>query len=360
MKIGLVTITRGENYGNRLQNYAMQTALTQMGHSVETITRKNYWLRGKTRWKLAMKKYLRIKYSRNARRTESFRKFNNRYLNISRSVIKSDTVDKKISKKYDAFICGSDQIWNPNFETNSDSFFLSFVEGKKKIAVAASFGIDRIEKEEDRVRIHHLLEDLDAVSVREDSARTIVEELSSKKAEVVIDPTLMLTAAQWQEIEKKPDALGDKKYVLCYLLGEYDKSIPEDIRQYAIDNGMNIVFLENDWNRLKVTADWEFTANPSEFVWLIRNSEKVITDSFHAVAFSLIFGKKFLVVPRTGQGGDMSSRFANLAKIFGIDNYVAQGKDYEKNAELDYSQIPAILKKERDKFTDFVHKALTQ
>lgn len=355
MKIGLVTIVDKGNYGNRLQNFAIQQIMEKYGHQVETIRKIQDRKTVSEIIKYYLKKVTGIKYTRNVKREASFEAFNIKNIKFSHSFIRTDGLDDKLSKKYDIFICGSDQLWNPEFKTNTDSYFLSFVSEKRKVSLAASFGIDKIENEDAKKRIGALIQGLDAISVREQSGKQIVESLSSKEATVLIDPTMMLDGNEWKRIEKKPRNIGEKKYILCYFLGIHSQDIIEKIKKYGSEKDLNVVFMENQYFRCKITSEEEFSYGPDEFIWLIRNAEKVITDSFHAMIFSLLFKKKFLVMPRDVKKVDMSSRFNNVEELFKIKNYMYNDEDsLDKCAIVDYMFLKKTLCYERNKFLKFI------
>lgn len=358
MKVGIVTITNGENYGNRLQNYAMQEALKKLGYDVETI-RKKHWSQEKSfKRKLVIKKILKINYDKIARRMVSFKEFNDKYIKFGEKFIISDNTDEELNSRYDVFVCGSDQIWNPYIRTNSNSYFLSFVKDKKKVAVSASFGVSEITEEENKQRIKKLLGTFDAISVREKEGKNIVESLTNIKTEVLIDPTLMLDRDEWVKIEKRPQKLKKENYILCYLLGNYDDVRIKNIKKQALDMKKEVVFLENENRNLGETTKREFAINPSEFIWLVRNSEKVITDSFHAVVFSILFNKEFSVLKRDTTIGNMSSRFHNLSSLFNIEKIFIENDNLSASAIVDYDFVNKILREERKKFNDFVIRNL--
>lgn len=357
MRIGLITITDRENYGNRLQNYAIEKNLTDLGCTVETIRKGIYKTTYLEKLKFFIRKNFRIKYSRYLKRVDKFNKFNQRYIHFSNKYILSDDIDYNLSAKYDVFICGSDQIWNSEFAFNSDAEYLSFVTGKKKIALAASFGTTEI-KDEEKEHIGCLLDKFDAISVREKSGKKIVEENSSKEAVVLSDPTITLSTKEWSRIENPPKGFVKDKFIVCYILGVYDKSMVENIRNYAKENRLDVVFLENDYYKYKITTEEEFSYGPEEFLWLIRHAEKVITDSFHAAAFSLIFEKKFLII----SGGDaqkkMGGRFEQLARTYDIKNLYVIDDNYDSEAQYDKEYVQNIIKEQGRVFKEYLKKTL--
>lgn len=358
MKIGLVTIAHGQNYGNRLQNYAIQYILSKKGHQVETIRHPYFGFSKMVKIKIVIKKFLNLKYNKETKRIEKFNKFNKKYINFSDFFVDSAEVNSKISLYYDAFMCGSDQIWNPNYFVEKDSYFLSFVEGKRKIALSASFGLENIIDPAERERIGRQLKSLSSISVREKSAQKIVRELSGRDSLHVIDPTLCLSKEEWMEIETKPKNIEPDKYVLCYFLGKYPKEKVNKIREKFRKINKEIVLLENEYSNLGMCSDEEFSMGPSEFIWLLRNSYMVLTDSFHAIIFSIIFNKKFSILKRDTIEEDISTRITGLIDMFEIQNAYYQESDKDDYAEIDYVNAKQIIFEEKTKFLKFIDDSL--
>lgn len=359
-KIGIVTITGGANYGNRLQNYAMQRILEKNGYKTYTIRKQTEKDTFKKSVKRIIKKYTRLKNTPLNKRIEKFKTFDKTYIKYSRLYIKSDEYDNQIESVYDGFVCGSDQIWNPNYKMNTGSNYLSFIKNKKKISVAASFGVDRINKENMK-DIKNYLKGLDSISVREKSGQLICKELLNKDVEVLIDPTLTLDEKEWKNIEKEPKNIPQKKFIFCYLLGNHRSSFFNDLREYARKSDKELVFLEDIWRKLKVSSDAEYSYGPSEFVWLIDNCEEVVTDSYHACIFSMIFNKKFLIVPRNDEKNDMSSRFFTLTKKFEIEDITFDEVFDEKNyIKVEKEKYNEIIEKEKKRFIGYIQKNLNE
>ena len=357
-KVGIITITKGSNYGNRLQNYAMQTVLQRQGYCPETIRKETDVLRRTERIKFNIKNILNIKCSPFEKRMYKFSQFNKRNITFSKEMLSDKKENHSIEEMYDYFVCGSDQIWNPYFSINTDLNYLSFVSNKKKVAVSASFGVDDIPVEKQQ-HIKDLLENLDAISMREYTGEVIVKKLTNKSAITVIDPTLALSESEWEKIERIPKSRDkDKKYNFCYLLGNYDNSFIQTITNHAKADQRDVAYLWNEFVPLQYQGS-EFAMDPSEFVWLIHHCEKVITDSFHAVVFSLIFHKPFIVVPRSvDEGiGDMSSRFKQLEKMFDIKDMLYDG-NFGKSAIVDYNNVERVIEREQKKFLDFIRNSL--
>ena len=358
MKIGIYTITEGENYGNRLQNYAMQCILEDKGNDVKTLKRLYKGSELLRRIKLFVKKTFHVKYTYRDKRKISFNKFNRKYIKFERERVADNNVFRKLGT-YDCFVAGSDQIWNPNFGITTGTSFLQFAKGKKKVAISASFGVDNIEDRDKRGIYKKYLNDFDAISVREKAGAEIVKELIHINVPVLIDPTLMLDKMEWEKISQKPKMIRDKKYMLCYLLGKFEDDVIKKIKAFCEENRCDLIFLDNDCAYVKHGSDEEFAISPSEFIWLIEHCEKVLTDSFHAVIFSIIFKKRIVAIPRDTSLGNMNNRLINLAEEFKIKNLLSYDYNFNQEAEMDFDLIEKILTKKKKNFNDFVERSLS-
>ena len=213
-KIGIITIYDENNYGNRLQNYAVQEILKSMNFQVETLKNINL-VNGENYLK-------RVENVMPARR-ERFLKFNEENMHNTNEVIFHSEIDEEFHKRYDYFVIGSDQIWNYNFKDRfSDAVFASFAPIEKRISLSASFGISNVPKE--NYNLYVGLKDMKAISVRESAGAEIVKNITGRDdAVVLIDPTMMLSVEKWSSIMKKPEQLKAKKYILKYFLGNFSK-----------------------------------------------------------------------------------------------------------------------------------------
>lgn len=297
-KIAIATMV-GQNYGNRLQNYALQLMLESIADiKVETLL-PTY---GPSSTKSYMKQALRhlLPYKRWAR----FSAFDSKYIHYSNHRMDDNSLSHS---DYELFIIGSDQVWNPTFDITSDAEFLPQIEKAKKASYAASFGVDSIL--DNRTHIAQLLENIDSISVREITGQTIVYDLTGRHAELVLDPTMLLSKQEWLELAQKPDLdIEPGNYLLKYALGE---NVPNGINESSIDDGR---FQIVDLKKVGMSI------GPAEFVWLIANAYHINTDSFHATVFALLFHKSFNVYRRQSNNFDMSSRFDTLCKLFSLES----------------------------------------
>ena len=362
MKIAIITLNGHNNYGNRLQNYALQEFLLRYTNNVDTIwyDKNNYlpevntwdffwFIKYSLNWKNT--RQLQKDYGKNCIREYRIKKFSDKYINIRYDYkIKDD-----LNLKYDFFIVGSDQVWYPNL-WNYRAKFLLFADEYKRISYAASFGLEYISK----IRgflinrfIKKGLKGIKYISVRENAGAQIVESIINKKVPVLLDPTMLIDKEKWKKISKKPDWYINEKYILTYFLGNKI----DFIEKYAIKKNLKVINLM-DKNDIDV-----YTTSVEEFVYLIDNAEIVFTDSFHGTVFSILLNTPFYVVKREEKGGkNMFSRLDTLLNIFNFKNrYIdrVENKNTFIDINMDFSDVERILDvkiKETKEFFDNIFK----
>ena len=295
------------NYGNRLQNYALQTVLERCGHNVEAL-RREAGFQGNAKSKLkAVKRDIGLLTKHKGDRLGAFKKFNKKNLSFSRKVVSKEVVSAGLADAYDCFVIGSDQVWNPDFDFNSELDYLPMISSERKLAYAASFGINKIS--DDRKKIAGLLKTISSISVRERAGAQIVYDLTKQNVPVVLDPTLLLSADDWASIMEMPSKVNcGVPFILKYVIGK--DANKHEIDRLAKKRNLPIVDIMNP----------SLAIGPSEFVWLVANSEIVCTDSFHASVFALLHHKPLAIFERVSSDEDMSSRFDTLCGTFSLKN----------------------------------------
>lgn len=339
-KIGIVTINGNYNFGNRLQNYALQETLKKKGFNVETV----WYLSKKENIKLIIKSVL-SKFNM-YKRYSNFSKFSKKYINVK--YVKN----YNISKEYDYFVTGSDQVWNYTFPHFDENMFLSFSKKEQNISYAASFGVSSID-ENKKQDIITGINNINYISVREDAGKEIIESLTNiTDACVLVDPTMLLSKEDWDKISVKPDILKDEKYILNYFLGDLSKNRKNEIERIAKINNCKII------NILK-EDDPFYSYGPSEFLYLEKHAFLICTDSFHSCVFALIYNRPFLIFDREqNEIVNMNSRLDTLIKKFKLKNRRFEGEITKENLEHDYTEAHEILEKEKIKSDLFLTKAL--
>jgi len=357
MKVAIITITGGDNYGNRLQNYAVQTILQEKGIYANTI--RNYQNIKKVKIfkiKKIIKEIIKKisgykKYDNTLNRQRSFELFNKKYINFKYS-ISNYSIPKTICKEYDKIICGSDQIWNPNYKENSVVNFLYFSEKDNNIAFAPSFGSNTV-PEERKEEYKNYINNIKYLSVRENAGKDIIENLTGRTdVEVLVDPTMLLTTEEWDKVARKPEELKSKKYILNYFLGEYYEKRRKEIEKIAEENECEII------NILDKNSPF-YKTGPSEFLYLEKNAFLVCTDSFHSCVFAILYNRPFVIFDREQKDiVSMKSRIDTLLSKFELKNRKFTGQITKENLLHDYRKAYEILEKEKEKANNFLKRAL--
>lgn len=372
MKIGIITITDGANYGNRLQNYALQTVLRNMGHDARTIRHKTKQYSFRSLPVIAaginlLKFFLgrETGFCRN-KRLRVFEDFNKRYIRFSDETLCPDQASGGLSDKYDFFVCGSDQIWNTDYSfvrEDLTDYLAAFSHPEQRVAYAASFGTDRIDPKY-RDTFKKELPRFKAVSVRENSGREIIDALCGRKdTRVVLDPTMLLDADEWRKIERKPAYIKDEPFVLSYFLCGRNETLTRYIKRTASDFNAVPVDLDNEFrfDREITDRDMYLTA-PEEFVWLIDHTQCVLTDSFHACVFSILFHKPFAAFQRKGsdEGGKrITGRIETLLGRFGLTGFIGNVYDPGIRPEnYDIAYIEDVLRSGREDSMEFIRSGI--
>lgn len=366
IRVAKFTLDGYFNYGNVLQNYALQQALMRYADQVDTLWTQPdnfmpevWW---KWRWKECIKWLINWRNYRTeitsghvglemARQTK-IRDFSDRYISYRR--VSVDELSAQI-KQYDYCVVGSDQVWNPYFG-NYHQFFLGFAPEEKRLSYAASISAMEIPAEERNVFVQGL-KGMKTLSVREQAGADLIEQLTGRKAEVHVDPTLLLTADEWRSVSRRPTWYHGGEYLLTYFLGRR----PAQIDAIAEELGLTVV------NLLDENVYEHYVTGVDEFLWAIDHASLVYTDSFHGSVFSILFQTPFVVCDRVGTGkGDasekMGSRLDTLLGYFGFeDRRTNQFKDYRIENPL---QLPAwercepVLAKERSRSAEYLRRVL--
>ena len=352
MKVAIISIFDSENFGNRFQNYAMQKVLHEYASSVVTIKNK-YWVdRALSRFtrtsKLAESVILNDLIGR--RRKAMFLRFNQKHIDACNACCWANHENHAsiTPKGYSLYCAGSDQVWNPTIGRTGTLNYLAFAEHDRTFSYAASFGIDHIPEEyvED---VRRGLEHIKYISVREEAGKQIVEELTGRKDVYVhIDPTMLLTAEEWDAVSCKPKHPVPTKYIMTYFLGEVSSERKTAIQNKAKELGCEIVDL--------MDADGPYYNNgPGEFLYLVKHATMVCTDSFHGSVFSFLYERPFVVFDRAGGGLNMGSRLETLCSKFALRHCIAQG-DVLPNIPLhpDYAEGFSALAVERKRSGDYL------
>lgn len=370
MKIGILTVPFNNNYGGYLQSYALMTVLKRMGHQPTIIMRRhntrpvsmnfriNYFVKGIIKSIVRLRKQPCL-YSRELsyrRKGAEMLSFVDKYIQPQTDYIYStDDLRNQCEGMFDAYVVGSDQIWRPIYVPGIiGNMYLDFTEGwdVKRIAYAASFGTETLEySDTEKGLCGKLIEKFDAVSVREESGLKIISDLKwiVREPQVVLDPTLLLTKDDYNKILPQENTFVKGK-IFCYIL---DKSNEAKLAISNIQKQLKKPLYE--------IADIQSgdAVLPSIETWLtaIRDSEFVITDSFHGTVFSIIFNKPFLVYANQTRG---ATRFEGLLGQLGISEHIiCDSFDLNKIPEIDWGCVNRIIADKTKESMTFIDNSLS-
>ena len=351
-KVLLVTLYGNHNFGNRLQNYALQKVVESYGFEVTTLDSSR--LKNKAvaeTIKYVAKTLLSFggikRYEGGRQRYLTWKgicKFNREEIKHVWKISKKQIFCTDLSEYFLA-IAGSDQIWH-KWEDNEDElpyYYLQFMPAEKRVAYAASFGFEEFPRED--IEQHRIgLNGMKEISCREESGCRLVEELTGRQVPRVLDPTLLLSAGKWREMKKQSNRISKKqeKYAFSCFLGEKTEEYRKYIVSVMAEKGIENLI---DLHEKKIG-----TCGPFEFLDLIDNAQVVFTDSFHCTVFSILFDKDFTVFHRIQSGHekmfgrieDLLSSTDQLDCIYGGSERIPQ-KDFAQLHKKSMQYIEMVL-----------------
>lgn len=375
MKIGILThFHKSINYGGVLQAYALCKHLEKQGHTVQQIlytaqVRRldppELTLKDKYQ-KIIKRIQRRYNASRNIavkKRMESlFFPFRDFVSHTENEYTKQNITD--IAEEFDIIIAGSDQIWNPDWYDGT--YMLDFVgPSVSKISYAASMGVSTLTQQQKKTYKEHL-GSLKKISVRETEAAEILSEALEREVEVCVDPTLLLSAEDWDEIAGKKKT--GERYVFLYMLGD-DIKVKKLAEKFAKQKSLRLVFIpdligEYRPSDKKLKGEAVTDATPNDFISLIKHADYIFTDSFHACVFSLLYKKEFFAFERCA-AQKTGSRIRNLTEMFACaDRFCATEKERSLNyltecPPIDYFSQKPLFEKAKQSSAQFLDMSIS-
>jgi hypothetical protein len=366
-KLNVKTITCHDvyNFGASLQAYALMKYIEDLGHDVEIIDYKseyltyNVWAIGE-KWdknfamRLLYYFYVIPKRLGMKKRRLRFDEFTSQQLKVTSTSYSTFSQLKENPPVADVFFAGSDQIWNPLLPNGKDrSFYLDFVPLEKiRASYAASFAVHEIPAELQSF-VKEMLSNLDFISVRETTGVALAKSLGFEQSEVVLDPVYLLSNKSWAQLSLKPDI--HEKYIFVY--DQENNALLKDAALYLSKKfNYKIVAIEAIYP-LRYADKRIKDAGPREFLGLIENCEICLTNSFHCVSFSLIFGKSFYLFKRTHL--NVNSRMIDLLNYLDLANRIIDSFDDEWLADpIDYEVVKPKIDKRKVSSYNFIDKVL--
>lgn len=375
--VGIITLYGYSNYGNRLQNYALQQVLCELGCRVETVQyhssyggsfsdqlRSIYRLPLKENMMRILRKLSSLSNTKKQAkacvsvkelskldtvREERFKLFNQK-IKTTPFVIEPGNLIPLTKAEYDYYVVGSDQVWSP-FTRGSNIEFLTFTSREKRISYAASFGIDELPR-----RFHYKyrkgLRGMAHLSVREYEGAQIVKRLTGQEVPVHLDPTLLLNVDQWNDLAKKDDFKPSKPYLLTCFLGNINESQYKIICAYAEKYGLEIVSLCDPKDKER------YVVGPAQFLDYCQSAAAVVTDSYHVLVFSILFQRPYVVVRRKGETSSGFSRVTTLLKKLELPIRELGKIEVSELWNLDFFGVNSLLQKERQTSIEYLTNAL--
>ena len=354
--IGIITFHRSYNYGSALQAYALKEYLKKIGFYASVIDYtdlndfEQYRLfRFHSYHKSPASFFSDIAFlGAHMKRKRNFELFAQKYMNLTPKRYYNCQSLIELNDQFDAFICGSDQIWNLDCTNGiNPAFFLAFAGNqKRRIAYAPSLAHTSFKKDYSHELVPYL-ERIDFLSVREHESISYLEQIARREVKQVVDPTLLLEYEDYEVLIKSN--VNKQKYLFVYMLEDNPKMI-----QYCLDfakqNKLDICYLTPRCY-FNIAGKNLYGISPNDFLSYLKNASYVITNSFHATVFSIIFKKKFV----TFSTASSASRMENLLHILGIEDRLHCDSILK---DIDFEDVDSKLKKYRCCSKQYLEDAL--
>ena len=352
-KTAIITLYDNQNYGNRLQNLAVQTILEERGFQVESLVFMNNPYKWRT---YKYRKYFKgiVLGDHKASRNYVFLEFDKKYIKMRYLFGRDQQMPPKLVSEYDFFVTGSDQVWNVKMHKKAEEssrYFLAFAENRKKICISPSIGMSVCPEEYEK-KICDWLSGFQYLSCREKQGAQEIKRITGRECEWLIDPTLYISQDQWKKILSLKHS-GKEPYVFLFFLDGISPDLYAQIEAYAAKGGYRIINASDPRSRF-------YSIDPAGFVELLSNAHIVFTDSFHVTAFSINFHIPFYVFDRNNVG-NMTSRIESICQMFSLsDRYMKQQNAFLIQECCNFEIADRQLMSERSKFTDYLNRCFKE
>jgi len=355
-KIALLTFHNKNNFGAVLQTYATIRHLQKSNYNVtliDLIRKPNNWLVSIIYERLVNYNFWRF-------RDEHFR-------HCITERIYTDDIDKLrlVSKEFDSFIIGSDQVWRKEFTRKFGYlFFLDFIENKNKISYASSFGLSVWNDDLARTqKIEELLKDFDAISVRESSGINICKDSFNVDALKVVDPTLLIPLEDYVELASKSKIKSQSNYIAKFLLDKYSPEQTTILSELFLRMGKKTKDLSIPRVSVKNVSLEMFPNSIEHWLKSLRDSDYIVTESFHCVIFALIFRKNFICILNDVRGTARIESILNQVDLSHLmirlnSSVSVSDMEHKLRLNIDYDKVWSILDKEIRFSKNYLKEAL--
>lgn len=361
-RVAILTFINTENYGALLQAYALSYICRNMGCTTHFLREQIAPLRG-LRWvKNIVWTWVRslLGYSKRRAKTKAFAR---KFLSVD------ECRDwNTLNRRYDKFIVGSDQVWNPFIIRNNMDFLLKNVtDNNKKIAYAASFALRDLPLEYKEV-FSRYIGDFAHIGVREDAGLKILSNLGIERGVHNIDPTLLLTAHDWSQLCQDVTPSTPENYLLCYLMpgNKSNHLIIDYAKRLAHKHNLQLVIIGEREYKALFSTDYVVTAGPVEFVHYFAHASMVLTNSFHGTCFAINYQKPFWSFVWCNTVADnRNSRIESLLAMLGVasrlisvDASMQHIVNEKENEAIDFDNVHMLLDAKRNESLTYLTTAI--
>lgn len=358
MKVGIMTFPNSRSHGAALQMYGLYLAVGELGYEAQIINYHNSYMKAERHSSRGARSGIRswAKQLLHYRQFSGFRRFEKRMVLEPKNPIQSPEALRTMSDEYGCVICGSDQVWNPDITGGDLSYFLDFCgEGTRRVSYAPSFGVETLE-EPFASQAARELSRFDALSVREDQGKVLVEKLTGKTPQVVADPTFLVSPEVWAE-QETPCCVPQEGYILYYTIRS-SGTLMEFCRDLSERTGLKILIVGGNSLRNLVNRDerirYVCDADPGQWLYLLRHARYVVTNSFHGTAFSVNFRKDFYVE----FSSLTNSRLEHIIRTLGLEERIVGSSPVEKVTPVDYTRTEQVLPRLRTDSLEYLKNAI--
>ncbi|MBP5489005.1 MAG: polysaccharide pyruvyl transferase family protein [Lachnospiraceae bacterium] len=338
-----ITLDHTINYGSCLQTYALHKAIT--GIELSSGEQCSYQLIPiRTFKEIAHRTYLQPIIALFRRR---FASFENKHLKFAD--LHSLEELPSLNEKADAFVCGSDVIWNPDFSKNQLAYYLDFAR-KYKFSYAASFGKAEIDEEAINV-VRKPISELNEISVREKTGADLIMRFFGKTASVVADPVLLLTRDEWESV--LPGSKQKKGHIFVYIT-HLNQTMKEFIVKLKKTTGLKVIYSAYGPKQV-ISQGMLLVQTPQKWLQLLHDAEYVVTNSFHATVFSVLFRRKFFTVTKNDKDKGINVRMNDFLTEIGLGDRIFSVIPKQLDlSEIAYDDISRKIETMREQSLEFL------
>lgn len=368
--VGIITYHNYYNYGTMLQAYALQAYISQLGYSAELIDFKQSTalskadliklrIRRAPTYLKEFRKYrtLSAASQKISEKNHKFDEFYNQNMIVSKQHYTTTEALEQAPPQYDGYVVGSDQTWNPYVSNNPDAFYLTFVaDDHKKGCYGPSLAVSSLSAAQ-AARLNRLLAGFSYLSCREERGSELLREITKKQVTTVLDPTLLLTGSQWDQIAQAPEQTDP--YILAYFLGD-KKSHREFVSRLSEKTGFRVLSIPVSFLEVGNRA-WEPQwVGPSEFLGLIKHAAYFCTDSFHGMMFAINYNTQFFSFCKMENAEIISenSRIYDALKLFSLPDRLITDTNLPAELTADFTEVNEILHRKRQEATAYLQQML--